>query len=150
MFANSDLTFVGVPPPQPPPNPSNNADWTGRVRNGLIVFTTNDFPGLEPIEPRPPSSSELFENNFTFCVSGLGEPNSLQQNSSFQILGTLCTAFNRSVMLTTTNRDAKAIHANSIDGLAYAFQSDDHCDGSSFVSALNPTVLTITFVDSVP
>jgi hypothetical protein len=82
----------------------------------------------------------------------------------------LCAAFNRSVMLTTTtlanapnsewcqakenfyqdpttNHYSKTIHANAIDGLAYAFQSDDHCDVSSYVSLINPSVLTITLND---
>jgi hypothetical protein len=46
-----------------------------------------------------------------------------------------------------TNHYSKAVHANAIDGLGYAFQSDDHCNASSFVSLINPTVLTITLND---
>jgi hypothetical protein len=44
----------------------------------------------------------------------------------------------------TTNHYSKAIHANAIGALAYAFQSDDHCDVSSYVSLINPSVLAIT------
>jgi hypothetical protein len=47
-----------------------------------------------------------------------------------------------------TNYYSKAIHANSVEGLAYAFQSDDHCGESSFVPVLNPDLFTITFVES--
>jgi hypothetical protein len=34
-----------------------------------------------------------------------------------------------------------------IEGLAYAFQSDDHCDVSSYVSVINPSGLTISMND---
>ena len=37
----------------------------------------------------------------------------------------------------TTNHYSKAIHANTVEGLAYAFQSDDHCNESSYVSLIN-------------
>src|SRR5262249_17123939 len=117
----------------------------------------------------PPTTSDLFENNFLFCASGCGDPGSLQANYAQQLFGTLCAAFNRSMMLKTTtlanapdsawckaaaefyhdpitNHYAQQIHANCVKGLAYAFQSDDHCNVSSFVSVSNPTQLTITFV----
>jgi hypothetical protein len=162
-FEGVDLTFVGDPPPQ-----SNDfVTWTGKVSNGQFTFTTNDLSSLVPIVLNVPSTVALFENNFDFCVSGCGTPGSLQENYALQLFGTLCAAFNRSVMLTTTtlanasdsawcqamqkfyqdpatNHYAKAIHANVIDGLAYAFQSDDHCNVSCFVSLINPTTLTIT------
>ena len=168
-FKDTDLTFVGDPPP--PPLPSTFVTWTGRVQNGQFKFTTtSDLPGLEPIVLNVPTSQELFENN-TFCASGCGKPHSLQENYANQLLGTLYAAFNRSVMLTTTelanadnsawcmakdkfyqypitNYYSKAIHANSVEGLAYAFQSDDHCGESSFVPVLNPDLFTITFVES--
>jgi hypothetical protein len=169
-FKDTDLTFVGDPPP--PPLPSNFVTWTGRVQNGQFKFTTtSDLPGLEPIVLNVPTTQDLFENNFNFCASGLGKPGSLQENYALQLFGTLCAAFNRSVMLTTTelanaansawcmakekfyqdpatNHYSKAIHANTVENLAYAFQSDDHCNQSSFVSLLNPDLFTITFVDS--
>jgi hypothetical protein len=162
-FASVDLTFVGDPPPE-----SNTfVTWTGRVRNGQFTLTTSDLPNLVPIVLNTPSTSDLFENNFLFCASGRGTPGSLQENYALQLFGTLCAAFNRSVMLTTTtlanapdcewcrakekfyqdpttNHYSNAIHENAIDGLAYAFQSDDHCDVSSYVSLINPSVLTIT------
>ena len=165
-FAAVDLTFVGDPPPQ-----SNTfVTWVGRVGSGQFTFTTSDLPNLVPIVLSPPSTSDLFENNFLFCVSGCGTSGSLQQNYALQLFGTLCAAFNRSVMLTTTtlanapdcawcratekfyqdpitNHYSKGVHANAIDGLAYAFQSDDHCDASNFVSLIDPTVLTITLND---
>jgi hypothetical protein len=161
-FTGIDLTFVGDPPPK-----SNTfMTWIGRVQGGQFVFTT-DHPGMVPIVLNVPSTSDLFENNFLFCASGGGTPGSLQQNYALQLFGTLCAAFNRSVMMTvtelanssdcawcrdvssfyqdpTTNHYSRAIHANTIDGLAYAFQSDDHCDVSSFVSLLNPSGLTIS------
>lgn len=165
-FKDTDLTFVG----DPPPNSNTSVTWTGRVQNdGKFKFTTSDLPNLEPIVLNVPTTQDLFENN-TFCASGCGKPLSLQQNYANQLLGTLYAAFNRSVMLTTTelanaansawceakdkfyqdpttNHYSKAIHANTVEGLAYAFQSDDHCNESSFVSVLNPDLLTITFVD---
>lgn len=165
-FEGVDLTFVGDPPPK-----SNTfVTWKGRVRNGQFVFTTTDLPDLVPIVLDVPSTSDLFENNFLFCASGRGKPGSLQANYALQLFGTLCAAFNRSVMLTTTtlanssdcawckakdkfyqdpatNQYAKAIHANGIDGFAYAFQSDDHCDVSSYISLINPSRLTISLVD---
>lgn len=166
-FADTDLTFVA----DPPPGSSHFVTWTGRVRNGQFNFTTTDLPALVPIVLNPPTTSDLFENNFNFCASGQGTPGSLQNDYALQLFGTLCAAFNRSVMLTTTtlanapdcawckatdtfyqhpttNHYSKAIHANAVDGLAYAFQSDDHCNRSSYVSVIEPDQLTITFVDS--
>ena len=167
-FEETDLTFVG----DPPPNSNTFVNWTGRVQNNQFTFTTSDLPGLlEPIVLNPPTTQDLFENNFLFCASGCGEPGSLQENYALQLFGTLCAAFNRSVMLTTTtlanaadsawckakekfyqdpttNHYSKAIHANTVDGLAYAFQSDDHCNASSYVSVINPDQLTISFVAS--
>lgn len=165
-FADVDLTFVGDPPPL-----SNTfVTWTGRVRNNQFSFTTKDLPKLEPIVLNVPSTSDLFENDFGFCASGKGTPGSLQENYALQLFGTLCAAFNRSVMLTTTtlanapncewckatekfyqdpitNYYSKGVHANVIEGLAYAFQSDDHCDVSSYVSVINPSGLTISMND---
>ena len=144
--------------------------WTGRVKNGQFTFTTNDLPNrVSNIVLNPPTTSDLFENNFLFCASGRGDPGSLQENYALQLFGTLCAAFNRSMMLKTTtlanapnsawckataefyqdpitNHYAMQIHANSVDRLAYAFQSDDHCNLSTFVAVSNPTQLTITFV----
>jgi len=165
-FEGTDLTFVG----DPPPRSSTFVKWTGRVVKGQFTFTA-DAPllGLVPIVLDTPMTSDLFENNFLFCASGRGAPGSLQENYALQLFGTLCAAFNRSVMLTTTvlanaadcawckavdqfyqdpttNHYAKEIHANTLDGLAYAFQSDDHCDVSSYVSVIQPGTLTITFV----
>lgn len=163
-FESTDLIFVGDPPPK-----SNSfVTWTGRVTDGQFTFTTQDLPDLVPIVLNPPTTADLFENNFLFCASGRGEPGSLQENYALQLFGTLCAAFNRSVMLTTTklanapdcewcrasenfyqdpttNHYAKHIHANGIEGLAYAFQSDDHCDASSYVSLINPSSLSISF-----
>lgn len=166
-FRDADLTFVG----DPPPGSGDFVTWKGRVKDGKFTFTTSDLPGrLEPIVLNVPTTQDLFENNFLFCESGCGEPGSLQYNYALQLFGTLSAAFNRSVMLTTTelgnapsspwcmdrnkfyqdattNHYSKSIHANAVEGLAYAFQSDDHCDQSSYVSVRNPDLLTITFVD---
>jgi hypothetical protein len=162
-FASVDLTFVG----DPPPNSNTFVTWTGRVQNGQFTFKTDFGHGLVPIVLNPPSTSDMFENNFLFCVSGCGDPGSLQQNYALQIFGTFCAAFNRSMMLLTTtlanssdcewckakdkfyqdpttNHYAKSIHANCIDQLAYAFQSDDHCDTSSYVSLIDAPMVTVT------
>jgi len=162
-FESADLTFVG----DPPPGSNTFVQWVGRVQEGLFVFKTSDLP-LEPIVLSVPSTQDLFENNFRFCFSGRGAPGSLQENYANQLMGTLCAAFNRSVMLTVqtlanssdcqwckdkagfyqdpiTNHYSKEIHANCQDGLAYAFQSDDHCDVSSYVSVINPTLFQVTY-----
>lgn len=166
-YEKETLTFVG----DPPAGSNSFVTWTGQVENGQFVFTTKDFPKgkLKPIVLSMPSTAALFENNFNFCVSGEGNPKTNQQNYALQLFGTLCAAFNRSMMLTTseltnsssgawcqdkaafyqdptTNHYAKHIHENTVGGLAYAFQSDDHCDTSSFVSVINPTGLTINIV----
>ena len=160
-FEREDLSFVG----DPPPGSNDFVPWTGRVHNGQFTFTTK-HPGLEPIVLNKPTTADLFENNFLFCASGRGKPGTLQENYGLQLFGTLCAAFNRSVMLTvttlanssdcewckatgtfyqdpTTNHYAKGVHGNSKEGLAYAFQSDDHCDVSSYVSLVNPTGLHV-------
>jgi hypothetical protein len=165
-YEGTDMIFVG----DPPPHSNTFVTWKGRVVDGQFVFKTNDLPGLVPIVLNEPTTSDMLENNFTFCASGGGTPGSLQENYALQLFGTLCAAFNRSVMLTTfefanspnckwckatdkwypdpiTNYYAKFIHANAVDGRAYAFQSDDHCDVSSYVSVLNPEQLTLSLVD---
>ncbi|MCY1023380.1 beta-1,3-glucanase family protein [Pyxidicoccus sp. MSG2] len=43
-----------------------------------------------------------------------------------------------------TNYYAKVVHANAIDGRAYALGNDDNCDGSSFIVSRQPTGATIT------
>ena len=162
-FENVDLTFVG----DPPPDCNKFITWVGLVQNERFMFTTNDLL-LDPIVLSVPTTQDLFENNFNFCTSGRGATGSLQENYANQLMGTLCAAFNRTVMLTvetlanssncqwckdkaafyrdiTTNHYAKEIHANCLDGLAYAFQSDDHCDVSSYVSVINPTLFQITY-----
>jgi hypothetical protein len=165
-FETTDLTFIG----DPPPNSNDFVTWAGRVKNGQFTFTTNSLPGrLSNIVLNKPTTLDLFENDFLFCASGCGDPGSLQANYTNQLCGTLCAAFNRSMMLKTTtlaqaansawckatakfyqdsitNHYAKEIHRNSVEGRAYAFQSDDHCDVSSYVAVSNPTQLTITFV----
>jgi hypothetical protein len=159
------LTFVG----DPPPGSSEFVVWTGSVVKGQFVFTppVDNALGLKPMVWSQPSTSDIFENNFLFCVSGCGKGNDLQENYALQIFGSLMGAYNRSVMLTDTkftnnpggawctnqsnwykdpitNKYSEYVHANSIKGLAYAFQSDDHCDVSSFVAVWNPTDFTIT------
>jgi Beta-1,3-glucanase len=165
-FETTDLIFIG----DPAPNSNDFLTWTGRVKNGQFTFTTNNLSNrLSNIVLNKPTTLELFENDFLFCASGCGDPGSLQANYANQLCGTLCAAFNRSMMLKTTtlaqaansdwckataefyqapitNHYAKEIHANSVEGRAYAFQSDDHCDVSSYVAVSNPTQLTITFV----
>ncbi len=165
-YQSDTLTFVG----DPPAGSNKFVTWTGKVVKGQFVFTppADNTLGLKPIVWNQPSTADIFENNFLFCVSGCGQTDKQQENYALQIFGTLMGAYNRSVMLTETtftnspngawcknqsawyqdpitNVYSQYIHANSIDGLAYAFQSDDHCDASSFVAVWNPTDFTITF-----
>jgi hypothetical protein len=166
-YAKDTLTFVG----DPPAGSNKFVTWTGQVVGGQFVFTppAGNTLGLKPMKWKQPSTTDIFENNFEFCLVGCGSPaNPQQQNYALQIFGTLIAAYNRSVMLTnttftnnpggawctdtsawykdaTTNVYSQQIHANSLKGLAYAFQSDDHCDVSSFVAVWNPTNFKITF-----
>lgn len=165
QYQTDTLTFIG----DPPPGSSKFDTWTGQVVKGQFVFTppAGNTLGLKPMVWNQPTTADIFENNFLFCVDGCGKNDPQQQNYALQIFGTLMGVYNRSVMLTentftnnpggkwctdqsawyqdpTTNVYAKYIHANSIKGLAYAFQSDDHCDVSSFVAVWNPTDFTIT------
>jgi hypothetical protein len=163
-YAASPLTFTG----DPPAGSNKFVPFTATVKNGLMTFTTTQTAlGLKPIVFRSPTTAEIFENN-DFCKSGCGSGTNQQINYKNQIIGTLFAAFNRSVMLTTsqfanaanapwclatnkfyvdptTNYYSKLMHANSLSKLAYAFQSDDHCNQSDFVSLINPTKFTITF-----
>ena len=165
-YQTDTLTFIG----DPPIGSQKKVTWTGQVVKGQFVFTppSGNTLGLIPMVWNQPSSADIFENNFLFCVSGCGKSHAQQANYANQIFGTLMGVYNRSVMLTettftndpfgawctnqstwyqdpTTNVYSQFIHANSIKGLAYAFQSDDHCDVSSFVAVWNPTNFTITF-----
>lgn len=165
-YQTATLTFIADPPPEK----QKKITWTGKVVNGQFVFTPEkNTLGLVPMYWKKPSTTDIFENNFPFCVKGCGPKGSLQENYALQILGTLIAAYNRSVMLVdttyttspdgawcknkakwykdpTTNLFSSSMHANSVEGLAYAFQSDDHCDVSSFVAVWNPTNFTITFL----
>lgn len=165
-YQTSVLTFIA----DPPPNQQKKVTWTGKVVGGQFVFTPEkNTLGLVPMAWKKPVTVDVFENNFKFCVKGCGTDGSLQQNYALQIFGTLIAAFNRSVMLTdttfttspdgawcknmknwykdpTTNLFSSYMHANSLGGLAYAFQSDDHCDVSSFVAVWNPTNFKLTFL----
>ncbi|HZY98039.1 MAG TPA: beta-1,3-glucanase family protein [Candidatus Baltobacteraceae bacterium] len=165
-FEKTELKFVG----DPPPNSDTFVNFTGQVNDqGQFVFTTKSTQvTLNPIVLGKPSSEQLFENDFGFCASGCGKSGGNQLNYANQIMGTLCAALNRSVMLDvttlatgatsawcqdvasfykdpTTNHYAKQVHANSLAGRAYAFQSDDHCDVSSFESLINVSTFTISF-----
>jgi hypothetical protein len=165
-FTTSKMTFIG----DPPPNSNKFVTWTGQVKNKQMTFTAADTTlGLTPIVLNIPTTPAIFENDFLFCASGC--KTGLNQNYANQIFGTWCAAFLRSMMLTTTtfaNSDnsawcknhaqfykyattdyySKFVHANSLAGLAYSFQSDDHCGQSSYISVINPTGLKLTFLAS--
>jgi Beta-1,3-glucanase len=165
-FTTTKMTFIGDPPPK-----SNTfVTWIGQVKNDQMTFTsTNTTLGLTPIVLNMPKTGDIFENDFLFCASGC--TTGLNQNYANQIFGTWCAAFLRSMMLTTntfansddsawcknhaqfyklatTDYYSKFLHANSLQGLGYSFQSDDHCGQSSFVSVINPTGLKLTFLAS--
>jgi hypothetical protein len=167
-FTNTPMTFIG----DPPPGSNKFVTWVGQVKNKKMTFVSKDTTlGLKPIVLNIPATADIFENNFLFCASGCKKSGVLNENYANQIFGTWCAAFLRSMMLTTTtfaNSDnsawcknyaqfykyattdyySKFIHANSLGGLAYSFQSDDHCGQSSYVSVVNPTGLRLTFLAS--
>jgi hypothetical protein len=166
-YQTSTLTFIGDPPPMS----QTKLKWTGKVVNGRFVFTpAKNSLKLTKVVWKKPATVDIFENNYKFCVSGCPQTGQ-QANYANQIFGTLMAVYNRSMMLTNTtftngpqgqwcktrnlwygdpttnNLFVEDVHANSIQKLAYAFQSDDHCDVSSFVSVWNPSVFTITFTN---
>lgn len=163
-FQTSTLTFIGDPPPES----QKKLTWTGNVVNGRFVFTPQQNTGLGLVKMawKKPSTQSIFENDFNFCVAGCGRPDTLQKNYANQINGTMMAVFARAMLLKATtftngpegawcNRNlwyqgpkanyySSYAHSNSIKGLAYAFQSDDHCNDSSFESVDNPDYFTIT------
>ncbi len=97
-FAGVDLTFIG----DPPPNSSTFVTWTGRVKNGQFTFTTN-YPNLEPIVLEFPIDLRSYSRTISYSAHPVAEHLiHCNRTTRCRLFGTLCAAFNRSMMLTTT------------------------------------------------
>ena len=102
-------------------------------QEATLVRLVNATPDADPDKPDLLFRlAELYAYEHRFWHLTANAPNS-----------TWCQAKQKFYQDPTTNHYAKAVHANVIDELAYAFQSDDHCDASCFVSLINPSTLTI-------
>ncbi|WP_026174496.1 beta-1,3-glucanase family protein [Acaricomes phytoseiuli] len=130
-YSSSTLTVV-------PYGDQPNRKFFGTVQNGRMVF--RDGQNREIVSYNKPSSSSVFA-----CDGDLPAPN----DDRGAISRTLCAGLNRSTLLTSqthpstdpagfyndpvTNRYAKLIHQNMVDGKAYAFAFDDVAAQESLV-----------------
>ncbi|MFI1992304.1 beta-1,3-glucanase family protein [Actinoplanes sp. NPDC020271] len=128
-----------------------NVKYTGRTSGGVMSFT--DASGKVVASFTKPSTANVWG-----CDGALGAPND-------QVVGpiarTLCAALQRTTLGrldvqpsgtasdfyqgSPANLYAKAIHANMIDGKAYAFAFDDVQNQESLVHDGDPRTAAITF-----
>jgi hypothetical protein len=146
--------------------------WAGQVKNDQLVFTQQDgSPKLEPVAFRKPTTLEAFAND-DICASGCRSKNKAeweQEDVNNQIRAIFLAAIMRATLLTDTtlgikyeskyckesqlfyqgntmNFYAKYLHANTLEGRAYAYGFDDTCDQSSYRAVRVPKKLTVTLV----
>lgn len=121
----------------------------GRTQGDALVFT--DAAGQTVATFQKPSTANVFG-----CDGALQAPN---DNVVGPIARTLCAALNRSTLAensvqpttdasafyqtTPTNQYAKSIHANMVDGKAYAFAFDDVGNFESLVHDATPAQASI-------
>jgi hypothetical protein len=107
-----------------------NTKYFGRVSGGVMTFT--DSGGAVVTSFQKPDSDSVFG-----CYKNLDAPNNVRG----EISRTLCAGFNRGTLLTSANQPdnnsadfylevvsnqyARKIHAQMVDGKAYAFAFDD-------------------------
>ena len=141
-YASSTLTVTPIAA-----NP--NQKYFGRVSGNVMNFT-NSAGGFVTSFQKPDSDS-IFG-----CYKLLDAPN----NERGLISRTLCAGFNRSTLLTNpnqpdtssagfyldtvTNHYARKIHAQMVDGKAYAFAFDDVGNFESLVNDGNPQTAFLT------
>ncbi|MER7490171.1 glycoside hydrolase family 64 protein [Streptomyces sp. NPDC126497] len=124
--------------------------YYGRVSGGVMNFT--DGAGAVVTGFQKPDASSVFG-----CHRRLDAPNDRVRGP---ISRTLCAGFNRSTLLTNphqpdsgsggfyqdpvTNHYARAVHAQTADGKAYAFAFDDVGNHESLVHDGNPSQASLT------
>ena len=127
-----------------------NIKYFGRVSGNVMNFTNT--AGQVVTSFQKPDSDSIFG-----CYKLLDAPNDLVRGP---ISRTLCAGFNRSTLLTSanqpynvpsafyqdvvTNHYARKIHAQMVDGKAYAFAFDDVGNNESLVNDGNPQTAYIT------
>ncbi|MGP3983791.1 glycoside hydrolase family 64 protein [Streptomyces sp. KR80] len=127
-----------------------NTKYYGRVSGGVMNFTNSS--GAVVTSFQKPDSDSVFG-----CYKRLDAPNDLVRGP---ISRTLCAGFNRSTLLinpnqpdtssanfykdAVTNHYARKIHAQMVDGKAYAFAFDDVGNYESLVHDGNPQMAYIT------
>jgi hypothetical protein len=127
-----------------------NTKYFGRVSGNVMNFTNS--AGQVVTSFQKPDASSIFG-----CFKLLDAPNDLVRGP---ISRTLCAGYNRGTLLTTanqpdnnagdfyqdsvTNQYAKLIHAQMVDGKAYAFAFDDVGNFESLVNDGNPASATMT------
>jgi hypothetical protein len=127
-----------------------NTKYFGRVSGNVINFTNS--AGAVVTSFQKPDSDSIFG-----CYKLLDAPNDLVRGP---ISRTLCAGFNRSTLLTNanqpdtgsagfyldavTNQYARKVHAQMVDGKAYAFAFDDVGNFESLVNDGNPQQAYLT------
>jgi hypothetical protein len=126
-----------------------NTRYFGRVSGNVMNFT--DSSGATVTTFQKPDTDSIFG-----CYKLLDAPNDLVRGP---ISRTLCAGFNRSDLLnanqpdtnsgdfyqdSVTNQYARAIHAEMVDGRAYAFAFDDVGNFESLVNDGNPQQAYLT------
>ncbi|MFC0543499.1 glycoside hydrolase family 64 protein [Kutzneria chonburiensis] len=127
-----------------------NTKYFGRVSGNVMNFTNS--AGQVVTSFQKPDASSIFG-----CFKLLDAPNDLVRGP---ISRTLCAGYNRGTLLTSanqpdnnagdfykdsvTNQYAKLIHAQMVDGKAYAFAFDDVGNFESLVNDGNPSSATMT------
>ncbi|MFE6743814.1 beta-1,3-glucanase family protein [Streptomyces tubercidicus] len=137
---------------------TNAGTFTGRVRDGKLVFTAPQ--GLRG-ERGAPTGTVSFDKPSTrdvlFCDGTLAAPNDSTRGPVAAVLG---AALNRSTLTShtaqpttdpatfyrerLTNHYAKAMHAATKDGRAYGFAFDDVAGFASYIEDPAPKELTLT------
>jgi hypothetical protein len=132
-----------------------NVPYTGKVVNGLLVFTQDGNPSVSFSFPKP-TSQQAYEGAI------LPDPipsDTLVEQQARAIGALLQGAFMRTTLAKNGDLDAckrkqfyknkpvneyaKAIHKPAIKKLAYAFGFDDTCSQSSYIGVHNPTSILI-------
>ncbi|MFD1046763.1 beta-1,3-glucanase family protein [Kibdelosporangium lantanae] len=127
-----------------------NTKYFGRVSGNVMNFTNG--AGAVVTSFQKPDSDSIFG-----CYKLLDAPNDLVRSP---ISRTLCAGFNRSTLLTNanqpdtssagfyldavTNQYARKVHAQMVDGKAYAFAFDDVGNFESLVNDGNPQQAFLT------
>ncbi|MFI5930922.1 beta-1,3-glucanase family protein [Actinoplanes sp. NPDC051494] len=124
--------------------------FTGRTAGDTMTFT--DATGAQVATITKPATADVWG-----CDGNLAAPNDLVVGP---IARSLCAALQRTTLgsqsvepstdastfyrTSPTNEYAKLIHANMVDGKAYAFAFDDVANQESLVHSGDPTAMSIT------